>query len=241
VYCSVCGQHLGSPPPAFCPQCGEPTDMANVATRPSPKSQAADTDLKQKSDRHTHPIIRALLLLLLVLLLIGSGALFGVRLGWHAPGGFLGEAVSPGPTSRATSQTGTPSSLNGSPLPGTAVSSGDTPIAGTPGAPTVPAATPGGTPPAVTVTITPTSITIQCGNATTTVTINNPSATRMASWSAVPLSLPASFTLSPTHGTLPPGGKQTMTISNISAPGGTVVVTSGGLPQSIVITCSSLP
>jgi hypothetical protein len=238
-YCSVCGQHLGSPPPAFCPHCGEPTDMANIATQPGPKPGASGANDKQKPARHTHPLILALLLLLLLLLLVGSGVLLGVRLGWQAPGGLLGEAASSSPTAQATSQTGTPPSLSGSPpLPGTAGTSGNIPVAGTgtPGAPTASAATPGGTPPPVVVTINPTSVTIQCGNATTTVTINNPSTTRSANWSAVPLPLPTSFTLSPTHGTLPPGGRQTMTVSDVSMPG-TVVVTSGGLPQSIVITC----
>ncbi|HEU4781833.1 MAG TPA: hypothetical protein VFS83_00695 [Ktedonobacterales bacterium] len=217
--------------------------MASIATQPVPKPSAATTNDKQKPARHTHPLILALLLLLLVLLLLGSGALLGVKLGWQAPGDFLGESVGPSPTGQATSQTGTPPSLNGSPLPGTAGTSGGIPIAGTgtPGAPTAPAVTPGGTPPAVVVTISPTSVTIQCGNATTTVTITNPSNTRSANWSAAALSLPTSLTLSPTHGTLPPGGKQTMTISHISGLVGTVVtvvVTSGGLPQSIVITCS---
>ena len=238
-YCSVCGQHLGSPPPAFCPHCGEPTNMASIATQPVPKPSTSTTNDKQKPAHHTHPLILALLLLLLLLLLLGSGALLGVRLGWQAPGGLLRVSANLSPTGQATSQTGTPPSLNGSPLPGTAGTSGGIPVAGTgtPGAPTAPAVTPGGTPPAVVVTISPTSVTVQCGNATTTVTINNPSATRSANWSAAPLPLPTSFTLSPTHGTLPPGGKQTMTISKISLPG-TVVVTSGGLPQSIVITCS---
>ncbi|HEX5156045.1 MAG TPA: hypothetical protein VFW17_02400 [Ktedonobacterales bacterium] len=212
--------------------------MASIATQPVPKSSASTTNDKQKLARHTHPLILALMLLLLLLLLLGSGALLGVRIGWQAPDGLLRVSVSPSPTGQATSQTGTSPSLNGSPLPGTAGTSGGFPIAGTgtPGAPTAPAATPGGTPPPVVVTISPTSVTVQCGNATTTVTINNPSNTRSANWSAVPLPLPTSFTLSPTHGTLPPGGKQTMTISHISALG-TVVVTSGGLPQSIVITC----
>ena len=238
-YCNVCGQHLGAPPPAFCPHCGEPTNITNIATQPGPKPQAANTDLKQKPARHTHPLILALLLLLLLLLLLGSGALLGVKLGWQAPGGLLSESASSSPTAQATSHTGTPPSLSGSPLPGTTGTTGNIPVAGTgtPGAPTTPAATPGGTPPPVVVTNSPTSVTIQCGNATTTVTINSPSATRSANWSAVPLPLPTSFTLSPTHGTLAPNGRQTMTISNITTPG-TVVVTSGGLPQSIVITCS---
>ncbi len=233
-YCSVCGQHLGSPPPAFCPHCGEPTNMASIATQPGPKPGAPSTSHSQKPARHTHPLILALLILLLVLLLLGSGALLGVRLGWQPPGGLLGEGVSYDPTAQSTSRVETPS-----PLPGTAGTSGDIPVAGTgtPGAPTTPAATPGGTPPPVVVTINPTSVTIQCGNATTTVTITNPNTKRAANWSAAPLPLPTSFTLSPTHGTLPPSGRQTMTISNITTPG-TVVVTSGGLPQSIVITCS---
>lgn len=95
-------------------------------------------------------------------------------------------------------------------------------------------------PPPVVVTISPTTISVQCGD-TTTIVMTNPSSTQTASWTAHAVSLPA-YTLTPSSGTIPPHGTQKMVVSNISKllPLGTIIVTSGGLPQTVTITCTIL-